>query len=187
MGDIVLVSQGNTASTETAEDILNSELSYHAEVKVLTEKDLDQYTIDDVLIPIPGPAITMPENIAADAMLEAMERDGFPFQDWEAASKNYPIKGGYRKVLCRPENLSHKIILYDDETIPLIATDADILDGKKVAENKADGKHKALCMTFDLPSGSYATMFFRELLKRGSGRKYQAVINEKWANEKNNE
>ena len=51
--------------------------------------------------------------------------------------RDYAMPGGYRKILVKPGNLTHKIIPYDDYQLPLTLTDLDILNGT----------------TLDLPTG----------------------------------
>jgi hypothetical protein len=82
-------------------------------------------------------------------------------------------------LVCKPGNLEHQILRYDSLDQPLVTLDTDLLAGK-TAPVAATGAHTALRIAFELPSGSYATMLFRELQKRPSERQYQESLLERW-------
>ncbi len=175
VGDIVLVQAVGGEGTD--------DLSYHAVVKVLTEADVGNYALSDVLLPIPGPGITMPANFVGEKMRATMRENGFPFEAWPEAAKKYKIQGGYRKLVCVPEEVTHELLAYENDSEPLVPNDQSLLDGSfaTAAARAAGGKHKALRVSFNLPSGAFATMFFRELQKRETGRDYQEDRRQKWA------
>lgn len=81
-----------------------------------------------------------------------------------------------------PDNVSFELLKYNDEDVPLIVTDIDLLQKKDDSSAPAavvsvpDGKFTALKLAFSLPSGAYATMLFRELQKRETGREYQVKM-----------
>lgn len=178
VGDVVLLDPSE--AKQEGEDV---DLSYNARVHVLTEADVSKYKIEDVLLPIPGTEVKFPENFVKEKIFETMERNGVPFSKWPEMAKVHHIKGGYRPALARAGNMSFEILRYDDETLPLIPNDMMLLDGKELVPCP-EGKHRALRVTFDLSCGSYATMLFRELLKRDTGREYQAKIQDEWKKNK---
>ena len=67
-------------------------------------------------------------------------------------------------MIVKPDRLSFKIVEYDDYCIPLLLSDMDLMNGKKLPESSA-GKYKALILEFSLPPSSYATMLIREITK----------------------
>jgi tRNA pseudouridine13 synthase len=177
VGDIVLVQAVGVG--EGSDD-----LSYRAVVRVLTEADVGKYALSDVLLPIPGPGVTMPANFVGEKMRATMRENGFPFEAWPEAAKKHKIQGGYRKLICIPEDVTHELIAYESDAEPLIPHDQSLLDGSfeaAAAKRASGGKHRALRVSFNLPSGAFATMFFRELQKRETGRDYQEDRRLKWA------
>lgn len=173
VGDVVLLQR--ISPENEGED-----LSFTAQVKVLeSEEECGRYTLDDVLIPLPGTGVVFPHNFLGTVMKDQLIKDGIPLESWEAQAKRFPIKGGYRKLVCRPGDVQHSVLKYDDPTVPLIPTDVDLLEGRPLPDT-SKGAYTALRVSFNLPSGSYATMFFRELQKRPSDRTYQDTIMAQW-------
>ena len=93
---------------------------------------------------------------------------------------------------------------YDDVTIPLILTDEDFMQNKPAPagilvcqkerergewlwfwEYVPTGQYKALILSFNLPSSSYATMLFRELLKVPTSKLIQKTLSEDFASRDN--
>ena len=72
------------------------------------------------------------------------------------------MRGDYRKVIVKPGDLEWSIRTYDNSSQQLIPTDLDILEGRQY--DNLEGPKKALIVSFNLPSSSYATMALREVL-----------------------
>ena len=161
----------------------STDFSYHAKVKVLTADEAAKYKLSDVVLPIPGPGVTIPANYVGEKILATMKENGFPFEKWPEAAKRHNIQGGYRRLICIPENVSHKIVRYNEVDAPLFLNDQLVLDKRTTLGVVPDGKYKALTLQLDLPSGCYATMFFRELHKRSTGLDYQKEMAKKWDDE----
>uniref|UniRef100_A0A8C6YB03 Pseudouridine synthase 7 n=1 Tax=Naja naja TaxID=35670 RepID=A0A8C6YB03_NAJNA len=118
----------------------------------IEEVDVDNYTIHDVVMPLPGFDVIYPKH-----------KIGESYKEMLAINK-------YRKV---------ELIEYDDPKIPLFTTDLDKLEGK-IPAALARGKYKALKMEFSLPPSAYATMAIREVLKLDTSIKSQSQLNTTW-------
>jgi tRNA pseudouridine13 synthase len=70
------------------------------------------------------------------------------------------------------------MLSYNDQTIPLIPTDRDRLEGKLLAGSIEGGKLAAVCLEFSLPSSCYATMALREATKTDTSVANQSTLNE---------
>jgi tRNA pseudouridine13 synthase len=151
-------------------------------VKHLTEEDLGSYTIQDVILPMPGWNVEYPEGaigkmyqdmLAADGLdANRMRRDQryvccsllFHFAD---PSSEYSLPGSYRKVIHMPTNVSWEHIRYTDPDLPLSQSDEDrILGFNPPAADDPEGKFRALSISWTLGTSSYATMALREITRQ---------------------
>ena len=55
------------------------------------------------------------------------------------------MPGGYRKIVVKPENLTHEILHYDDYQVPLTLSDLDVLNG----------------VTLDISQGYFSITYFQ--------------------------
>ncbi|XP_014670043.1 PREDICTED: pseudouridylate synthase 7 homolog [Priapulus caudatus] len=148
-------------------------------VRALTEDEVHQYDITDIVLPLPGYDITYPANEVADWYKELLAVDGLSSAALKHKVKDYALPGAYRKILVKPTNLSWKLYGYHDNTLPLTLSDLDRLNMVDEPESIADGLFEGLRVEFSLPSSSYATMALREVLKIDTSAAYQTTLNDK--------
>ncbi|XP_042905164.1 pseudouridylate synthase 7 homolog [Parasteatoda tepidariorum] len=134
-------------------------------VKFVTDQDIGNANITDVLLPLPGHSVTLPNNETGKWYEEALREDGMSFDNFKSKTKSYSLSGDYRKIIVIPEEVKWEIIHYNDNTIPLSLSDLDVLNGITLPDFPSSGLHKALKVEFNLPSSSYATMALREIQK----------------------
>lgn len=96
----------------------------------------------------------------------------------EVKTKDFSLPGGYRKVIEKPSNFSYEVMRYNDVNVPLILDDIQVLSKQESPKSLPDGKFLALKLCFTLPSSSYATMCYRELLKKTTSLDDQKKLNE---------
>nr|CAG8493961.1 737_t:CDS:10 [Entrophospora candida] len=137
----------------------NSDDLKEIKVKILKKEDLSNYTINDVVLPLPGYSVIYPDNIIFDKYKELMYRDKL---DPRSMRRNCSLSGSYRQIIGKPNDLSWKLFKYDEVNVSLSLTDLDIINGKVEPEN---GKYVALRINFSLSTSKYATMTLRELMK----------------------
>lgn len=131
---------------------------------VVTEENINQFSIYDVVLPLPGYDIMYPENVLKQRYDELLAADGVDFQSLHRATNSeYHLPGSFRHLLKRPEHVAHEIKRYDDPTVALLETDVDRLVKRKAQSSISGGKHRALCLEFQLStlmkcSGSPAVM-----------------------------
>ncbi|XP_011504189.1 PREDICTED: pseudouridylate synthase 7 homolog isoform X2 [Ceratosolen solmsi marchali] len=131
-------------------------------VKILTEEDLPNYTMADVVMPQPGWKVTYPPY-AKSWFDEYLGKDGL---NTDLKQKNkYTLGGSYRKILQIPQDISWKILTYANKTDDLIASDVDEMKGIEGPKDNSEGTFKALIIQMTLKPSSYATMALREVLK----------------------
>ncbi|KAH7543682.1 hypothetical protein FEM48_Zijuj02G0211100 [Ziziphus jujuba var. spinosa] len=164
-------------------------------VKAVSAEDIlnGGYTIDDVVLPLPGSRVIFPANDIAEVYHDLAKKDGISLTESVHNVKEFSITsmtGSYRRVFQKPLDYEWELLTYTDGTKPLAETDLDIIAKSKPAKqaNKdpangnGDGNlsnciksqniltssqeaQKALKLIFTLPASCYATMAIRELLK----------------------
>lgn len=154
------------------------------QVMALTESNVDQYSIEDVVLPLPGHSIEYPANEIGAAYRKMITTDGIDLNAQFApdGSQPFPLDGSYRHLIKKPRRVSFRLERYEDATKPLIPSDVDALMAKspeetpptdKVAKTepkKPLGKapHRALILEFDLDYGSDSSIAIRELMKQSN-------------------
>lgn len=172
------MSENNEDATHEREDSQFSDCSgadvdddeNHLGVHEVTkeEEEREIYSIDDVVLPLPGPNTRYPGNSIAEVYQAISEKDGVPLDTVAHGVKQLALttySGVYRHVVFRPKDLEYTILKYDDPCCELATTDLHQLNGLPGPHLPDDGKFTALRLAFSLPSSTYATMLIRELTK----------------------
>ncbi|XP_012602147.2 pseudouridylate synthase 7 homolog isoform X3 [Microcebus murinus] len=146
----------------------------------IEEDDINNYSIHDVVMPLPGFDVVYPKHKIRDAYREMLTADNLDIDNMRHKIRDYSLSGAYRKIIIRPQNVSWEVVAYDDPKIPLFNTDVDNLEGKPPPVFASEGKYRALKMDFSLPPSTYATMAIREVLKMDTSIKNQTQLNTTW-------
>lgn len=146
----------------------------------IEEEDVNNYSIHDVVMPLPGFDVIYPKHKISEAYREMLTADNLDIDNMRHKIRDYSLSGAYRKIIIRPQNVSWAVVAYDDPKIPLFNTDVDNLEGKPPPVFASEGKYRALKMDFSLPPSTYATMAIREVLKMDTSIKNQTQLNTTW-------
>ncbi|KAJ2779966.1 multisubstrate pseudouridine synthase 7 [Coemansia javaensis] len=173
-GDLVVPAEGFAATTRRPEpppsgDGDGGDEPAYVTPTLVTAENAAQYTLYDVVLPLPGWGVTYPEHDVRAVYVDVMKRDGLsPFALGRHPLKEYKLAGAYRHLVIRPRDFEHEWIRYDDDAVPLVRSDSDAIEGRPppAAAAAADGAHLALKLCFDLPPSAYATMLLRELMRQ---------------------
>jgi tRNA pseudouridine13 synthase len=169
-------SSASTESASTSDDVTS--LSKQREVKILTEQDLDKYTIDQVILPLPGAYIKYPTNeINESFFFELMNKDGITQEHFSRYVEENGTYGAYRTIVAKAKDVKWNIIHHDQPEQKLMLTDFDKIKGITLDPFTGD-KCRSLVISFTLPSSTYATMFIRELMKIPSIYSWNQTYNE---------
>ncbi|KAF3679533.1 Pseudouridine synthase family protein isoform 3 [Capsicum annuum] len=109
-------------------------------VKVINEEDLKSgtYTIDDVLLPLPGSRVIYPSNDIGEVYRDLAQKDGISLTETAHKIKEFSITnmtGAYRRVFQKPKDFEWELLSYTDGTVPLADTDLDVI-AKSVKKSK---------------------------------------------------
>ncbi|XP_039067891.1 LOW QUALITY PROTEIN: multisubstrate pseudouridine synthase 7-like [Hibiscus syriacus] len=105
-------------------------------VKVITAADISAgtYTIEDVVLPMPGSRIIYPTNEVTDVYHDMAKKDGISLRESVHSTKEFSITsmtGSYRRVFQKPIDFQWELLSYTDGNIALSETDLD-----KIAKTK---------------------------------------------------
>jgi len=146
------------------------------QVKTLTEEDLEDYTIFDVLMPLPGKDVAYPGGALGERYREFLKRDGLDPDNLVRKHKDYSLSGSYRAILHLPKELSWSVLRYTDPDVPLAQSDEDQLLGFEPPIVDENGKFTALQIRLQLGTAAYATMALREVTKTDTSSHHQAAL-----------
>ena len=161
----------------------NREAFHQVQARVLEEGEETSTPLSQVLVPVLGFAVEMPDNESRDlhhSVLQQMGLDLAVFAQPDSKDGFY-MPGGYRSLLCQPTHLNHTMLAYPRQVVGnrearLISTDLDHVLDEPLATNtrplsmsmRPDLQEEvaALVLEFRLPRASYATMAIRELMQK---------------------
>ena len=147
------------------------------EVHIVTkeEAEREEYSLSEVVLPLPGEESIYPSNFLKEEYKSLIERDNLSLENcFSLKQREYCLKGEYRNLVAKGDNVSWKIVSYLKDEDQLCQTDLDMIEkrergeGNEVGEHEGEGNKKAVIVSFSLPSSSYATMFLREIMKESS-------------------
>jgi len=159
-----------------------------ASVHVVDATTLGDYSIYDVVLPLPGHAVQYPSFDGAHDAYAAT--DALPSHRYLRSDSLPSLAGAYRRLLVKPTHFHWRLVPYASSYDQLLDTDLDRLassvledDPPSLPKRKAASsgrappqkrpkhdddetkKHTALVVGFELPASSYATVCLRELTK----------------------
>ncbi|XP_071141227.1 pseudouridylate synthase 7 homolog [Mytilus edulis] len=174
IGDLVL--------TEEIQELQEGEDSENKDIRivhpiVLDDKNVSQYSILDVVLPLPGHDVTYPPNEVRKWYESLLAEDGLTLDSFKHKIKSLSLPGAYRKIVIKPGDVGWKLYRYNDVNVELALSDLDKLQKKTEPSYETDGQFKALKIEMTLPSSCYATMALREVLKIDTSASYQSTLN----------
>jgi tRNA pseudouridine13 synthase len=132
---------------------------------IASEEEAAQYTIHDVVLPLPGFSVRYPEGELGDLYHSTLSAFGISESDFKGYDRDMWLPGDYRNIVVRPSNVSYSIFHYSDPQARLVNSDLDALEGR-ACDRLASGPLRGLELAFTLPPGAYATMAMREVIDK---------------------
>ncbi|CAI2361379.1 unnamed protein product [Moneuplotes crassus] len=164
VGDLVSSTFDNTEEIYEDND---KDKDYNKNIKFVTEENIKDFTIFDVVMPMIGKSIQLPENEDLKKLyLEYMEEDGITIEMFKSKSMEGGCShGAYRHIISKAKDIEYDTVEFADKDQDLL-NPFYITDGKELevpAPVEDEEKFRALRIKFSLPPSSYATIFVREL------------------------
>ena len=128
-GDVVSSEQHLEASSAVHADSFQRERvnpTEVANVKILTATDVatGNYSVWDVVLPLPGYDVFLPNHSVKDYFLSLLDSFGLDLDYFKnEAPAPFRLKGAYRRILQRPFDLTWKIIEYDSPDVEIAETE----------------------------------------------------------------
>ncbi|XP_032794685.2 pseudouridylate synthase 7 homolog isoform X1 [Daphnia magna] len=155
IGDLVYAYHPENGSTEKSQ----------RKIILLDEGNIRNYTISDVMLPLPGIDGTYPLNEVANYNTNFLLKDGLLESDLKRAVKDYSVDVEYRPVVAKPFDIVWYFIRYSNPSETLVWSDMDRMRKKEKPNLIENGAFLGLVIEFDLLSSVYATMALREITK----------------------
>ncbi|KAL2345777.1 hypothetical protein Fmac_007062 [Flemingia macrophylla] len=108
----------------------------NSDVKAVDAEDLNSgcYTIDDVILPMPGSRVNYPTNHIANVYEDLAKKDGISLTKSMHNVEEFSITcitGCYRRVFQKPINFEWELLTYTDNNTQLVETDLDKINKSK--------------------------------------------------------
>jgi len=180
--DVIQGEEEEEEKKEEAETSANKKKlpEFSDSVLILDENTVKLYKIEDVVIPLYGNEIQIPQaNPIGEIIRELLKTDGITHEDFLNSKQEFFIRGGFRCLIAKPMDVKHDIALYNDKDVDLLAPEYIINEDPK---SDPTGKYKAIRIKFSLNKSTYATMCIRELTKTSTSFDTQTMLTKqiKW-------
>ncbi|CAA20114.1 tRNA/snRNA/rRNA pseudouridine synthase Pus7 [Schizosaccharomyces pombe] len=183
VGDLVYSTESNGLSQKSpivdpeAPDLLEDlPVSSKLSARPIEEDEVNNFSIYDIVLPLPGRNVIYPKNETFDIYKSVMNEASLDPLNMSRKDRELSLPGDYRKLLVRPENMEFNFIKYDNMEQQLILTDKDRLENRSISVSSEVGKHTAVTLKFVLPSSAYATMALREALRTATASGDQRML-----------
>ncbi|GAA5865441.1 hypothetical protein JCM8547_001245 [Rhodosporidiobolus lusitaniae] len=176
-----------TSSSSNPQQAAYAAKSRIAKVRALTADDIasGKHTIYDVVLPLPGFAVTYPAGELGEVYKRVIKEDGIDAENMWRKQKEYSLGGTYRKILYLPKDVSYRLLISTSANEDLAQSDEDGILNRPAptareyaGEELAEGESLALQVELTLGSSTYATMALREVLKSRTSSANQKSLTE---------
>ncbi|TIB00414.1 hypothetical protein E3P96_02653 [Wallemia ichthyophaga] len=140
------------------------------QVKRVEDGELDKYKIYDVIMPLAGHNTMYPGGQVGDKYKEMLKTDHLDWEKLWRPQREYSMEGSYRKMVHLPKDVKWEVIKYVTGDEQLLKSAEEEMLGLPVDKVEGEKRNTAVSMSFNLGSGTYATMLLREILKGNEKR-----------------
>lgn len=140
------------------------------QVKRVEDGELDKYKIYDVIMPLAGHNTMYPGGQVGDKYKEMLKTDDLDWEKLWRPQREYSMEGSYRKMVHLPKDVKWEVMKYVTGDEQLLKSAEEEMLGLPVGKVEGEKRNTAVSMSFNLGSGTYATMLLREILKGNEKR-----------------
>ncbi|KAL6778573.1 hypothetical protein ACKKBF_B15330 [Auxenochlorella protothecoides x Auxenochlorella symbiontica] len=167
---VPLHSENEVEFTEPGANAKEAAAPANMAVHIISAEDLDtrSYSMSDLLLPLPGSSVRLPENATGEEYARLLAEDGLSLETSAHGTAGFTLAGqtgAYRLVLSSPGDVEWELLRHS-------AQDTDLAEGQGV---EPGGALLALRLAFSLAPSSYATMVVRELTKQSGAALHAAL------------
>ncbi|KAI8800979.1 pseudouridine synthase [Cladochytrium replicatum] len=135
-----------------------------SETTFVTEENIANFKMEDVVLPLPGYDVEYPRNSLRNMYVDLMKVDGLdPFDMRRKGNRDLSLSGGYRSIVSKAKDVDWSVVRYDDLTLPLVEDIAG-----PIVNAVPEGQSTAVVVRLSLASSQYATMALREVLRENT-------------------
>lgn len=176
-------------------DVDDQEQPVGQKVEVVTESQVENTSILDIVMPLPGTNqvinnqfifkhvlffagfnVVFPENEISEMYDVILQADNLTKSDFKSSVEFYSLGGQYRHIISKPTDVGWKSMRYSDPNENLVLSDLERVQGREDIKSEDDGEFKAVVIDFSLRSSEYATVALREVMKVDTGRDSQSQL-----------
>lgn len=133
-------------------------------VRHITPEEVNTTCISDIVLPLFGHSVDMPDNECKQYIVDLLKEDNLTLEKLAGLHRQLSLPGEYRQIIVKPGDVSWRCLRYSADDEKLVLTDEDVMRGVELGPLDV-GDKKALQMSFNLTSSTYATMMMRELTR----------------------
>ncbi|VVC34511.1 Hypothetical protein CINCED_3A011732 [Cinara cedri] len=161
---------------ETQEEEADLVVAKVPAVVPISEENLSKFTIFDVVYPLPGCDVWYPKNEIGQWYIDLLAEDDLTSEKLSKKNKLFSLKGTYRNIVSKAEDLKWSIYNHDNLDDDLLLSDIETLSNVEPFKSLPNGSFKSLMVEFTLLPSIYATMVVRELTKQDTSAYNQASL-----------
>ena len=178
VGDLVTLNENENANIDEISN--DTDIDHKFKIYELTQEDIDlqTYKMNNVVLPLPGYDVILPNNSIKDIYYKVLEKDGLSLEHFSKCDINYRSKGTYRHIIQYPKSFEYNLSNYDDPNdeiniteLTKIRNDSETNNTNSSQINKTNTR-RAVTLKFTLLPGIYATMLLREITKESTETEY---------------
>ncbi|CAG5084099.1 Oidioi.mRNA.OKI2018_I69.PAR.g10546.t1.cds [Oikopleura dioica] len=153
-------------------DLVQPNENEKLKVQLLSEENMKNFTIEDLVITIPGFDVSY-SPLLAEFMDKELAALGLSRESFAGNVKDYRLPGGYRKMIVVPKDAEANVLMYSSNEENLLKSEREefpdemgegLLGDKNEKGENGEKVKVGISLKIKLPPSAYATMALREFM-----------------------